>query len=130
MVAITSPNETEIRRVIVCAGTGCVANGAYNILEALVRQVKESGLDVLVEFRTEQHQNQVALTKSGCQGFCQMGPLVTILPENILYTRVKPADIAEIVGETLVKRRLVERLLYTDPATGRHCPGIEQIPFY
>ena len=130
MVAITSPNETEIRRVIVCAGTGCVANGAYNILDALVRQVKEAGLDVLVEFRTEQQQHQVALTKSGCQGFCQMGPLVTVLPENILYNRVKIADVPEIVSKTLVQRQIVDRLLYIDPATGKHCPGVEQIPFY
>ena len=59
-----------------------------------------------------------------------MGPLVTILPENILYTRVKISDIADIVSETLIKRTVVDRLLYIDPATGTHCHGFDQIPFY
>jgi NADH-quinone oxidoreductase subunit F len=43
------------------------------------------------------------VNKSGCQGFCQMGPLVTILPENLLYNKVKPQDVPEIIERTLRK---------------------------
>ena len=32
--------HTAQRRVIVCAGTGCVASGAYKVFQALVEQVR------------------------------------------------------------------------------------------
>ena len=70
------------------------------------------------------------LSKSGCQGFCQMGPLVTIEPDGILYTKVQPADVVEILDRTLKHHELVERLLYVDPSTGEHCQGPGEIPFY
>ena len=76
-------------------------------------------------------QHDLRLNKSGCQGFCQMGPLVTILPEGILYNKVKAEDVAEIVSQDAGRRaRLVERLLYVDPATKKRCRGTDDIPFY
>ena len=86
------------RRVVVCAGTGCMANGALKVHHALEQAATEAGLAVTVELRAEREADGIHLSKSGCQGFCQMGPLVTILPDNILYTRVKPADVDEIVA--------------------------------
>ena len=139
------------RRIIVCAGTGCVANGAYKVLAAFRTEAAAAGIDVAVELRPEPAAEVARLlagepgagpdaapeaagvlhvTKSGCQGFCQMGPLVTVLPEGILYNRVKPADVAEIIRETLVAGRPVQRLLYVDPATGQPCHGTGTIPFY
>jgi NADH-quinone oxidoreductase subunit F len=70
------------------------------------------------------------LTKSGCQGFCQMGPLVTVLPQGIFYTKVTPADVAEIAERTLAKGEVVERLLYLDPVSKKRCRGTAEIPFY
>ncbi|EKO38483.1 MAG: NADH:ubiquinone oxidoreductase, NADH-binding (51 kD) subunit [Solidesulfovibrio magneticus str. Maddingley MBC34] len=118
------------RRVIVCAGTGCVANGSKKVLDALEKRMGEAGLDVVLEFRPEGHGDGVRVSHSGCQGFCQMGPLVTILPENILYTKVTDDDVAEIVTETLVGGKVVERLLYVEPRTREKCLGPDQIPFY
>lgn len=123
------PGGTTQRRVIVCAGTGCVANGAYKVFRAFLEQTKAAGLPVTTEFKPEAVEG-IRLNESGCQGFCQMGPLVTILPENILYNRVKAEDVAEIVDVTLMKRDVVKRLLYVDPATKKPCKGIEEIPFY
>ncbi len=117
------------RRVIVCAGTGCVSSGAIPVFEALASQIKASGIPVSLEFKPEGG-GEVRLNRSGCQGFCQMGPLVTILPEGILYTKVKIADVPEIVSETLAGGRLVDRLLYVDSATKRRCRGTDEIPFY
>jgi NADH-quinone oxidoreductase subunit F len=116
--------------VVVCAGTGCVAGGAYDVFQAFAAQIRAAGLSVVTEFRPEPNGHDVRLNPSGCQGFCQMGPLVTLLPEGVLYTRVKVADVAEIVSRTLLKGEWVERLLYVDPATRRRCRGPEQIPFY
>jgi NADH-quinone oxidoreductase subunit F len=119
-----------LRRVIVCAGTGCVANGAYKVVQAFTDQIKAAGINITTEFKAEEHQHDLRLNKSGCQGFCQMGPLVTILPDGILYNKVKVEDVAEIISQTLVGGKVLDRLLYIDPATKKHCKGINDIPFY
>jgi len=118
------------RRVIVCAGTGCVASGSTNVYEALCEEVSKTGIPVTLEFRPEKVPDGVLLTKSGCQGFCQMGPLVTILPDEIFYTRVKPEDVSEIVSRTLQGDEVVDRLLYVDPVTLERCKSTEDIAFY
>jgi NADH-quinone oxidoreductase subunit F len=119
------------KRVVVCAGTGCVANGAYKVHAAFAEQIAKSGVEYTLELREEGNQpDAVAVTKSGCQGFCQIGPLVTILPENILYTKVRPEDVAEIIQKTVIGDEVVERLLYVNPDTGEKCPGKKDIPFY
>lgn len=130
MDAIGGNGTSAQRRVIVCAGTGCVANGAYNVFNAFVEQIKAAGIPVTTEFKADEHDHNLRLNKSGCQGFCQMGPLITVLPENILYTKVKVEDVAEIISSTLQQGKLVERLLYVDPAKKKSCRGIDDIPFY
>ncbi len=122
------------RRVIICAGTGCVATGSVAVHEALVREAARAGLRVVDQrdpaVPLAQSEIGIHFTLSGCQGFCQMGPLVTVLPENTLYCKVTAADAAEIVATTLVHGGVVERLLYCDPRNGQRCRGTEQIPFY
>jgi len=115
-------------RVIVCAGTGCLVNGSMKVYEELVRCTESSGLNVLVELKKEE--SGVLVSKSGCQGFCQIGPLVTILPEGLFYTRVKADDVKEIVEQTLKKGEPVERLLYKEAETGKVCHTADEIPFY
>ncbi len=116
-------------RVVVCAGTGCVANGALELYEAFTRHIREAGLPVCVELK-EEPESAVHVSRSGCQGFCQMGPLVTVLPAGILYVKVRPGDVPEIVSRTLENGEAVERLLYVDPGTRRVCRGVGEIPFY
>ena len=119
------------RRVVICAGTGCVANGALKVQAEFVRAIAGAGLPVTVELKDELvTPGSVHVSGSGCQGFCQMGPLVTILPDNILYTKVKPADVQEIIDQTLVGGNRVERLLFKEPRTGQTCSGPDEIPFY
>ena len=127
-VEVAAPPLTEDalrtqRRIIVCAGTGCAAGGAWKVLEAF----RAIDVDASLSHDACPHRD---VTKSGCQGFCQMGPLVTILPEGIFYTKVTPADVAEIAERTLAKGETVERLLYRDPATRKTCRGTDEIPFY
>ncbi|HOQ27448.1 MAG TPA: NADH-quinone oxidoreductase subunit NuoF [Armatimonadota bacterium] len=122
--------RTYERRVIICAGTGCVANGALKVHAAFEQQIAAAGLSVATELRAETAGGDLRLSKSGCQGFCQQGPLVTIEPEGILYTRVRPEDVAEIIETTLQGGEVVDRLLYTDPLSGKQCRGTGEIPFY
>jgi NADH-quinone oxidoreductase subunit F len=122
--------QTAMRRVILCAGTGCMANGAMKVFERFRKEIDRVGLNVVLELRPEAGDRDVRLSKSGCQGFCQMGPLVTVIPDGILYTKVRAEDVTEIVEHTLVTGDVVDRLLYKDPATRRHCRGLEDNPFY
>ena len=119
------------RRVILCAGTGCVANGSLKVRDRLVTLLEEKGLPVVVDLhRGTPPQDGVHVSGSGCQGFCQMGPLLTVEPDGILYVGVKPEDVPEIVETTLVAGGVVERLLYRVPGTGQICRGQGDIPFY
>ncbi|HEY1986747.1 MAG TPA: NADH-ubiquinone oxidoreductase-F iron-sulfur binding region domain-containing protein [Terracidiphilus sp.] len=120
----------QMRRVIICAGTGCMANGAMKVYERFKTEMAGSGLNVILELRPEAGDGEVRLSKSGCQGFCQMGPLVSVVPDGVLYTKVHSDDVAEIVQQTLVGEQVVERLLYRDPATRKSCRGLEENPFY
>ncbi len=115
------------KRVLVCLGTGCVANGSMHIYNRLDELVREQGLSVEV---VAQREEGIDVAKSGCHGFCELGPLVRIEPAGILYTKVKLADVEEIVEATLKGDKVVERLLYQHPVTGEHFAKEEEIPFY
>ena len=119
------------RRVIICAGTGCMAGGAIKVYHAFVQKLAQAGLPVVTELRPEGNgHGPLLVSQSGCQGFCQMGPLVTVEPDGILYTKVKPEDVDEIIETTLIHKNLVERLLFVDPGTNERCRGQGEIPFY
>ena len=122
--------ETVTRRMTICAGTGCIANGSLKLYEALLEEIKKAGIDVVVELKGEDTHKKSLLSKSGCQGFCQKGPLLTIEPDGILYCRAHASDAAEIVEKTLKNNEVIERLLYQNPADGLHCRGQADIPFY
>jgi NADH-quinone oxidoreductase subunit F len=121
-------------RVIVCAGTGCVAGGAFEICAEIIRQAREAGLDVEAELAPcgGEHENGGPdyVSASGCHGFCQVGPLVHITPEDVLYTRVKLEDVPAIVTRTLAGGQVIDDLLFVDPASGEHQKGREDISFY
>jgi len=74
--------------------------------------------------------DKVGIMVTGCHGFCERGPLVVIRPKNIFYQRVKVEDIPEIISETILNDNIVDRLLYTDPNTGRKIVYEPEVPFY
>ena len=122
------------RRIIVCGGTGCVANGSLKVRDALVDELKRAGQHVEVDLEHDSadhvHPGANYVSKSGCQGFCQMGPLVRIEPDGIIYTKVHADDAREIVQETILKHGIIERLLYLNPTDGKRYKGEHEIPFY
>lgn len=123
-------HDTVKRRLIICAGTGCIANGSLKLYEEMQKEVQKAGIEIAVELKAEDAREKTLLSKSGCQGFCQMGPLMSIEPDGILYCHVKAADAAEIVNTTLKHNQVIERLLYKDPHDGTPCRGTDEIPFY
>ncbi len=122
--------STVVRRLVVCAGTGCIANGSLKLFEALQEQIKKAGMNVVVELKAEDKGEKAHLSKSGCQGFCQMGPLLTIEPDGILYCHTHASDVEEIIEKTLKNNEIIERLLYHNPADNAYNKGIGDIPFY
>lgn len=116
------------RRMIVCAGTGCIANGSLKLHDALIEEAKKAGIDVIVELKGET-KDKTLLSGSGCQGFCQKGPLLSIEPDGILYCHAHAEDAAEIIEKTLKNHEVIERLLYVGPDKCL-CKGAKDIPFY
>ncbi len=115
-------------KVLVCAGTGCVANGSMKVYDTLKAACETRGLNVCVALREEGGENSVHLKKSGCHGFCEIGPLVSIEPLDILYTHVHPEDCEEIIEKTLLGGEVIDRLLYHKD--GQAYQRRDDIPFY
>ena len=109
-------------RVLVCAGTGCVANGSLKVIE----KFKELGADVsiLTDY------DKMTIVPTGCHGFCEQGVLVIIPDKDVTYVRVKVSDVEEIYESHIRNDKPVERLLYTDPKTHEHIRKSEDINFY
>ena len=120
----------DTREVLICAGTGCIAGGSLNIYDALKAGCEKRGLKTRVSLRHEGEDAQDALhfKKTGCHGFCEMGPLLQIEPDGILYTHVKLDDVDEIIEKTIQKGQVIERLLYQ--LDGKSYAKDSEIPFY
>jgi len=112
--------ESKDDKVVrVCMGPGCAAKGSHNLYELFCDAVSQAGANV-----------QVQAKPVGCHGLCGCGPIVLIQPGDIFYQRVEEPDVAEIFRETVLAGRLIERLLYENPATGEKVDTADKIPFY
>ena len=123
------------REILICAGTGCIAGGSMKIYDYMKEQCAKRGLSVAVSLMDEEHETMAAnvngvlhLKKSGCHGFCEMGPLLQIEPEGLLYTHVRPEDCDEIIEKTIMNGEIIPRLLYQ--LDGVSYAKHEEIPFY
>ncbi|UCF00442.1 MAG: NADH-quinone oxidoreductase subunit NuoF [Planctomycetota bacterium] len=114
-----SSEDKTSRSVRVCIGTGCAAKGSRRLYELFVEAVKQSGQDIRIEAK-----------HVGCHGFCERGPIVVIQPGDIFYQSVEEPDVPEIFRETVLGGRVIKRLLYEDPSTGKKAKRADQIPFY
>ena len=107
--------------ILVCCGTGCLANGSAKVAEAFAKEVEARGLAASVGLFTK---------KTGCHGFCERGPLVVLKPSGVLYTKVKPEHVPEILDKTVAKGEIITKLLYKNPATKKPVEQYTEIPFY
>lgn len=122
--------DRQKTRILVCAGTGCIASGALKVYGELVRLVRETGSLVNIELLAEdEHASGTSVVPTGCRGFCAAGPMVHIEPSNVLYTHVKPEDVAEIL-RAVERKEIVRRLVYRDPSTQEPYAHTDDSPFY
>ncbi len=109
------------RKVMVCCGTGCLANGAAKIVDAF-----KSALDN----REIKHFAVEAIKETGCHGFCEQGPLVIIEPQGIFYTRVKPKDVDAIIEQSIENTDVVSSLLFTEPKNNEKIEKYGDVNFF
>lgn len=109
-------------RVLVCSGTGCIANGALKVIE----KFKELGANV----STLTAHDKMTIVPTGCHGFCEQGVLVLIPDLDVTYVKVHETDVEEIFNSHIKEGKPVERLLYVDPKTNQHVFKSEDINFY
>ena len=117
--SILKQREAEKPTITICNGTGCQAYGSKSVVATFQNEVKKQNLDAKVDVKA-----------IGCPGFCERGTLVVIKPKDIFYQRVLPKDVPEIVSETIGKGNVVNRLLFTDRATGQKVVKEGDVPFY
>lgn len=116
-------------RILICAGTGCLAGGSELIYNRM-KQLVSDNPDIEVKFAAEiaHGDGGIGVKKSGCHGFCEMGPLMRIEPAGLLYTKVSADDCEEIFEKTIKNGEVVERLLYQ--CDGQAYQLQNEIPFY
>ncbi len=116
-------------RILICAGTGCLAGGSGEIYERMCELVRDNP-DAEVHFGSEiaHGDGEIGVKKSGCHGFCEMGPLMRIEPQGILYTKVQLEDCDEIFHRTIEKGDIIRHLLFKQD--GIEYKKQEDIPFY
>ena len=126
--AAAAAYEAQSKKLIVCGGTGCVAGGSLKIHGRLKELLEQQGIGVEVELQKEPHDGSVGLKKSGCHGFCEMGPLLRIEPQGWLYTKVKLEDCEEIIEKSVKAGECIDRLVYKKD--GKVYEKQDDIPFY
>jgi len=107
------------RHIVICGGTGCMSSNSKEIMERFQELIEEKGL-----------QEKVTVNLVGCFGFCSKGPFVKIFPEDTLYTEVKVKDADRIIEEDIIGGKVIEDLLYVDPATKEKIVRQDDINFY
>jgi NADH:ubiquinone oxidoreductase subunit F (NADH-binding)/(2Fe-2S) ferredoxin/Pyruvate/2-oxoacid:ferredoxin oxidoreductase delta subunit len=105
--------------LLVCAGTGCASCGSFELRKALEEEIRRRGLA-----------GEVLVVATGCNGFCERGPILLVQPDGVFYQRLKTADVPHLVEEHLIKGRPVERLMYVPPEGREPVPRMKDIAFF
>lgn len=112
-------NKFTKREVLVCGGTGCKSSRSSEIIDNLRKAIEDAGLG-----------EDISVKITGCFGFCEKGPIVKVLPDNIFYVKVTPEDANEIVDKHLKNGQVIERLLYTEPSLKEKVKRQDEMSFY
>jgi NADH:ubiquinone oxidoreductase subunit F (NADH-binding)/(2Fe-2S) ferredoxin len=116
---LLSKRDPDKPCISICAGAGCLASGAGEVIAAFKSEIEKQTLNADVDIKG-----------TGCPGFCERGPVVVIYPEEICYLQVTTKDVPEIVSQTIKEKQVVDRLLYIDATTGKKAIHEYDIPFY
>ena len=112
-------NDPSVTCIAVCSGTGCQAYHSQDLADAFTQEIASRGL-----------QKKYTVRRTGCHGFCERGPVVIILPDEICYLDVNSKDVPDILSQLLKEDKVVERLIYKETESGQAIARQEEIPFY
>jgi len=107
------------RKILVCCGTGCLANNSFEIYTSFLEKLKDTNTEVIPKIKA-----------TGCNGLCEKGPVVKILPDEISYFKVKSKDVDEIISKTISKGEIIDRLLYFDTNSKKKIVSHKDANFY
>ena len=116
---VLSERDPEKPKIAVCAGMGCLSLDNGRVISAFEEEINKKDLKTKVDMRA-----------TGCHGYCEKGPMVVIYPEEICYGEVIPKDVPKIVSQTVLGKKVIDRLIYTDLDTGEKAAHLSEIPFY
>lgn len=105
--------------LMLCAGTGCIASKSIKVKDALEAEIKKAGL-----------QETIGIVMTGCNGFCAVGPVMSVLPEGVFYQQLTAEEIPKLVEEQFIKGRPYTKLMYKHPRKNTPIPYMHDIPFF
>jgi NADP-reducing hydrogenase subunit HndC len=117
--SVLSKRDPDKPCIAICAGMGCLSVDNGRVISAFEKEIGKKKLKTKVDIRS-----------TGCHGYCEKGPLVVIYPEEICYVEVTPEDVPKIVSQTVLGKKVIDRLIYNDPDTGEKAADQSEIPFY
>ncbi|HAK44769.1 MAG TPA: NADH-quinone oxidoreductase subunit F, partial [Spirochaeta sp.] len=105
--------------IALCMGTSCQSSKSTEVAEALDAVIKKYKLE-----------NKITIVRTGCNGFCAVGPIMVMYPGGILYHGMDAEDVPEIFDEHIINHRLVERCMYHHPVSNAVIPRYMDLPFF
>lgn len=105
--------------LVVCGGSACVSNNSFEIKKTLEKELKKHGLE-----------KEIEVTTSGCNGFCDTGPVLLVKPDNIYYNHLKIKDIPYLVEEHFLKGRPVKKMMFIPPSEETLMPKLSELDFF
>lgn len=112
-------DQMNLYHILVCSGTGCTASKSQVVLKKLEKELKKRNLE-----------HKAKIFKTGCFGFCKLGPIIVIHPDRTFYCQVKPEDVDDIIEYHINQNKRVEKLLYKTPDTEELQPTLEDLTFF
>lgn len=105
-------------QVRVCGGTGCLSSQCGKVKDTLEELIRDNHLE-----------HQIVVTETGCMGVCAYGPVLLIMPDEILYTELNPDKVAEIFQSHIIEGQVKEEYTFFDMEQDMHIPKIKDINF-
>lgn len=106
-------------QVLVCSGTGCKSANCYEVKDALIEALKEHNLE-----------DTVFVKETGCNGICELGPIIQIQPDGVFYNKLKPKDISPLIKSHLIDGNIVMKKTYFDKKLLKRVPYLKDIQFF
>jgi NADP-reducing hydrogenase subunit HndC len=116
---VVSKRDPDKTSIAICAGMDCLDRDNGRVIGAFEKEINKKDLKIKIDLRS-----------TGCQGFCEKGPMVVVYPEEICYVGVAPEDVPEILSDSVLGNKVIDRLIYADPDTGKKAARLPDIPFY